>query len=60
VSGAFLVGYGLFRFIAEYFREPDSFLGLRALDLTQGQWLSLPMVAAGAWMWWWASRRGRR
>ena len=24
VSGAFLVGYGVFRFIAEYFREPDS------------------------------------
>ena len=31
VSGAFLVGYGVFRFIAEFFREPDSFLGLRAL-----------------------------
>jgi phosphatidylglycerol---prolipoprotein diacylglyceryl transferase len=60
VSGAFLVGYGIFRFIAEYFREPDSFLGLRALGLSQGQWLSLPMVAAGAWMWWWASRRGAR
>jgi phosphatidylglycerol---prolipoprotein diacylglyceryl transferase len=60
VSGAFLVGYGLFRFIAEYFREPDSFLGLRALDLSQGQWLSLPMVAVGAWMWWWATHRGAR
>jgi len=56
VSGAFLVGYGAFRFIAEYFREPDSFLGLRALGLSQGQWLSLPMIAIGAWMWWWASR----
>ena len=47
-----------FRFIAEYFREPDSFLGLRAFDLSQGQWLSLPMIAAGVWMWWWASRAG--
>ena len=28
VSGAFLVGYGVLRFTAEYFREPDSFLGL--------------------------------
>jgi phosphatidylglycerol---prolipoprotein diacylglyceryl transferase len=56
VSGAFLVGYGFFRFVAEYFREPDSFLGLRALDLSQGQWLSLPMIAAGAWMWLWARR----
>jgi phosphatidylglycerol:prolipoprotein diacylglycerol transferase len=56
VSGAFLIGYGLLRFIAEFFREPDSFLGLRAFDLSQGQWLSLPMIAIGAWMWWWASR----
>jgi phosphatidylglycerol:prolipoprotein diacylglycerol transferase len=56
VSGAFLVGYGVLRFIAEYFREPDSFLGLRALDLSQGQWLSLPMIAVGAWMWWQAGR----
>ena len=28
VSAAFLIGYGVFRFVAEYFREPDSFLGL--------------------------------
>jgi phosphatidylglycerol:prolipoprotein diacylglycerol transferase len=57
VSGAFLVGYGVLRFAAEYFREPDVFLGLRALGLSQGQWLSLPMVAAGVVMWVWASRR---
>ncbi len=47
MSGAFLVGYGVLRFIAEFFREPDSFLGLRACDLSQGQWLCLPMIAAG-------------
>jgi phosphatidylglycerol:prolipoprotein diacylglycerol transferase len=51
VSGAFLVGYGAFRFIAEYFREPDSFLGLLALNMSMGQWLCVPMVAAGAWLW---------
>ena len=51
VSGAFLVGYGVLRFVAEYFREPDSFLGLRALGLSQGQWLCLPMIAIGVWMW---------
>ena len=56
VSGAFLVGYGVFRFAAEFFREPDSFLGLRALNLSQGQWLSLPMIAVGVWMWLWAGR----
>ena len=47
VSGVFLIGYGLFRFIAEYFREPDDFLGLLALNMSMGQWLSLPMVLAG-------------
>jgi phosphatidylglycerol:prolipoprotein diacylglycerol transferase len=55
VSGVFLVGYGVFRFIAEYFREPDQFLGLLALGLSMGQWLCVPMVAIGAWLWW----RGR-
>jgi len=57
ISGAFLVGYGVLRFTAEYFREPDSFLGLLAFGMSMGQWLCLPMVAAGAWMWWWAGRR---
>lgn len=51
VSGAFLVGYGVFRFTAEYFREPDSFLGLLALNMSMGQWLCVPMVAVGAWLW---------
>jgi phosphatidylglycerol:prolipoprotein diacylglycerol transferase len=58
VSGAFLAGYGVLRFTAEYFREPDAFLGLRAFGFSQGQWLSLPMVVLGAAMWIWASRRG--
>ena len=57
VSGAFLVGYGVFRFSAEYFREPDNFLGLPALDLSMGQWLSLPMIAAGAGLLAWAYGR---
>jgi phosphatidylglycerol:prolipoprotein diacylglycerol transferase len=57
VSAAFLIGYGVFRFTAEYFREPDSFLGLRALNLSQGQWLCVPMVLAGLLMWWWSARR---
>ncbi len=57
VSGLFLVGYGLLRFIAEYFREPDSFLGVLALGLSMGQWLCLPMMAAGAALWAWG--RGR-
>lgn len=51
VSGVFLMGYGLMRFVAEYFREPDAHLGLLALSLSMGQWLCVPMVAVGAWMW---------
>ena len=57
VSGAFLLGYGVFRFTAEYFREPDNFLGLLALDLSMGQWLSLPMIAVGAGLLAWAFGR---
>ena len=59
-SGLFLVGYGACRFVAEYAREPDSFLGFLALGLTMGQWLSLPMIAAGTVMVVWAYRRRRR
>ncbi|MBP7668781.1 MAG: prolipoprotein diacylglyceryl transferase [Burkholderiaceae bacterium] len=60
VSGAFLVGYGVLRFVAEYFREPDSFLGPLALGLSMGQWLCLPMIAAGAALWAWAGRQQPR
>jgi phosphatidylglycerol:prolipoprotein diacylglycerol transferase len=44
LSGAFLFGYGVFRFTAEYFREPDDFLGLLALNMSMGQWLCVPMI----------------
>ena len=60
VSGAFLTGYGVFRFIAEYFREPDAYLGLQALGLSRGQWLCVPMIVAGVAMWAWATRRTPR
>jgi phosphatidylglycerol:prolipoprotein diacylglycerol transferase len=56
VSAMFLIGYGAFRFIAEFAREPDNFLGLLALGLTMGQWLSLPMIVIGLWMMLWAQR----
>lgn len=58
VSGLFLLGYGIFRFAAEYFREPDSFLGLLAFDMSMGQWLSLPMALGGIGLLAWAYRRG--
>lgn len=43
----FLAGYGVFRFIAEYARQPDDYLGLLTFGLSMGQWLSLPMVLLG-------------
>jgi phosphatidylglycerol---prolipoprotein diacylglyceryl transferase len=57
VSGLFLLGYGTMRFIAEFAREPDNFLGYLAGGLTMGQWLSLPMIVAGLLMMIWAYRR---
>ena len=57
VAAAFLVGYGVFRFIAEYFRGPDNFLGLLAGGMSMGQWLCLPMIGAGIALWVWAGRR---
>lgn len=46
-SGVFLILYGCYRFIMEYFREPDDFLGLLNLGLSMGQWLSAPMLVCG-------------
>ncbi|HDR9043168.1 TPA: prolipoprotein diacylglyceryl transferase [Burkholderia vietnamiensis] len=57
VSALFLIGYGLARFTVEFAREPDDFLGLLALGLSMGQWLSLPMIVAGIAMMVWAYRR---
>lgn len=59
VSGLFLIGYGSFRFLVEFTREPDSFLGLLALNLSMGQWLSLPMIVVGIWMMWRALSQGK-
>jgi phosphatidylglycerol:prolipoprotein diacylglycerol transferase len=60
VSGMFLAGYGLLRFLVEFTREPDSFLGLLSLELSMGQWLSLPMIVAGVAMIIWANMHGSR
>ncbi|MDD5176626.1 MAG: prolipoprotein diacylglyceryl transferase [Sterolibacterium sp.] len=56
VSGMFLIGYGVFRFIAEYFREPDAGIFGFSYTVSMGQWLSLPMVAIGLVL---LTRRGK-
>jgi phosphatidylglycerol:prolipoprotein diacylglycerol transferase len=48
LSGVFLGGYGIARFIGEFFRQPDAHLGFLFAGATMGQLLSLPMVAVGA------------
>jgi phosphatidylglycerol:prolipoprotein diacylglycerol transferase len=60
VSAVFLIGYGVLRCAAEFFREPDDFLGLLALGLSMGQWLSVPMVAAGIGLYAWSMRAGAK
>ena len=49
LMGTFAMGYGMARFIVEYFREPDAQLEnfAHATGLSMGQWLTLPMIAIG-------------
>ncbi len=57
LTGVFITGYALCRIFCEYFREPDPFLGFLAFGATMGQLLSLPMLAAGLSLIWFAGRR---
>ena len=50
VLWAFIALYGCFRFVVEFFREPDSQLGYLLSELSMGQLLSIPMMALGAVM----------
>lgn len=58
--GIFLLGYGLFRFFVEYFREADAQLMDFAArtGLHMGQWLCLPMIVGGLYLI--ATSAGRR
>lgn len=58
VSGLFLLGYGVFRFIVEFVRIPDPQYGYLAFNwLTMGQVLCLPMILGGLAMMIWAYKR---
>lgn len=57
VSGLFLIGYGGFRFLVEFTRNPDDgIFGMMTFGISMGQWLSLPMIFAGAGLMVWARR----
>ena len=62
VSGVFSLGYGLLRFAAEFFREPDAHLGIQAFGwMTRGQILCIPMILLGLYLLWYAyGRSGAR
>ena len=47
ISAIFLIGYGVCRFITEFFREPDDGIFGKSYLISMGQWLSLPMILAG-------------
>jgi phosphatidylglycerol:prolipoprotein diacylglycerol transferase len=60
MAGIFLIGYGTFRFIIEYFREPDADIGYvisvtdastyindSLLNISMGQILCFLMIVAG-------------
>lgn len=58
VSGLFLIGYGVFRFLVEFVRVPDPQYGYLAFGwLTMGQVLCLPMIILGVAMFFWAYHR---
>ncbi|PKN34210.1 MAG: prolipoprotein diacylglyceryl transferase [Deltaproteobacteria bacterium HGW-Deltaproteobacteria-19] len=48
----YLIGYGLIRFVIEFFREPDAQLGLLLFSLSMGQILCLLMIGAGLAVFW--------
>ena len=50
LSGIFLVGYATARIAAEFFREPDAFLGFILPGITMGQILSIPLMALGLFL----------
>jgi phosphatidylglycerol:prolipoprotein diacylglycerol transferase len=56
ISALFLMGYGSFRFLVEFTREPDDFLGLLTFGMSMGQWLSLPMILLGLYLWRWSKK----
>jgi phosphatidylglycerol---prolipoprotein diacylglyceryl transferase len=57
VYGAvFLMGYGVFRFLLEYFRQPDAHMGFFFGWMTMGQILCSAMIVAAILIFWYASR----
>lgn len=50
LTGCFLIGYGISRFVIEFFREPDVQVGLIFNMFSMGQVLCVPMILLGIWL----------
>ncbi len=50
LGGIFLAGYALARMTAEFFRQPDAFIGFLAGGVTMGQILSVPLLLVGLFL----------
>lgn len=59
VSMVFLAGYGILRFLVEFTREPDAYLGLLFMNLSMGQLLSLPMIIIGVFGYIYAGKKAK-
>jgi phosphatidylglycerol---prolipoprotein diacylglyceryl transferase len=60
--GAFILFYGIFRFLIEFIREPDAQLAgfAAATGLHMGQWLTVPMIVGGIYLMATAKKRRER
>ncbi len=57
VAGLFCVGYAIARFVVEFFREPDAYLGFGLFGLSRGQWLTVPVFCVGLFLFWISGKR---
>ncbi|MEM6332145.1 MAG: prolipoprotein diacylglyceryl transferase [Planctomycetota bacterium] len=56
IVGWFMISYAVVRIGGEFFRMPDAHLGLQWLELSRGQWLSVPMLLVGVGLLAWSRR----
>jgi phosphatidylglycerol:prolipoprotein diacylglycerol transferase len=59
VSGVFLLGYGAFRFIVEFFRAPDKGIFAASYGIEWGAWLAVSLIVASLALIWYADRTRR-
>jgi len=57
-TALFLFLYGFIRFFIEFIREQDGlYYTFAHITLSEGQWLTIPLLLAAAILWWWTGSR---